>query len=297
MRRPDSTDLEPLVHDPRFIHDVADVSAERLCYLTNRRNSVDFDVIIRDLATGRRDGRVRRRRCRPARGDVAGRPVGRRHAEQPSAQLRPDPARRSDQAGRCRPRLGDHRRRRARAVRRDALHADRRRPARDDGPGPRPDRPRALRPRQRRLVLARHRRGVRRDRLARAGRFRRHRRDERRRRVARGAARCVRRPPSRRRVARRRLRRGAPAAGAALVARRPYGRAVVLRSHRAGRRAAPGRRERRGDRADPVRRPDRRIRPRRAAQHPDPDPRRRGDPVFRLRGRRAARTVWPDRRC
>ena len=45
-------DLEPVVHDPRFIHDVADVTAEHLCYLTNRRNSVDFDVIIRDLATG-----------------------------------------------------------------------------------------------------------------------------------------------------------------------------------------------------------------------------------------------------
>jgi dipeptidyl aminopeptidase/acylaminoacyl peptidase len=45
-------DLEPVVRDPRFIHTVADVTAERLCYLTNRRNSVDFDVIIRDLATG-----------------------------------------------------------------------------------------------------------------------------------------------------------------------------------------------------------------------------------------------------
>ena len=45
-------DLEPLVHDPRFIHEVVDVSGERLCYLTNRRNTVDFDVIIRDLATG-----------------------------------------------------------------------------------------------------------------------------------------------------------------------------------------------------------------------------------------------------
>jgi protease II len=45
-------DLEPLVHDPRFIHDVADVTADRLCYLTNRRNSIDFDVIIRDLTSG-----------------------------------------------------------------------------------------------------------------------------------------------------------------------------------------------------------------------------------------------------
>src|SRR5215475_2673997 len=38
--------LEPLVHDPRFIHNVVDITAERLCYVTNRRNSVDFDVII-----------------------------------------------------------------------------------------------------------------------------------------------------------------------------------------------------------------------------------------------------------
>jgi dipeptidyl aminopeptidase/acylaminoacyl peptidase len=45
-------DLEPVVRDPRFIHDIADVQAERLCYLTNRRNGVDFDVVIRDLVTG-----------------------------------------------------------------------------------------------------------------------------------------------------------------------------------------------------------------------------------------------------
>jgi dipeptidyl aminopeptidase/acylaminoacyl peptidase len=45
-------DLEPLVHDSRYIHDVADVTAERVCYTTNRRNSIDFDVIIRDLGTG-----------------------------------------------------------------------------------------------------------------------------------------------------------------------------------------------------------------------------------------------------
>ena len=45
-------DLEPVVHDPRFIHDVVDLTGEKLCYITNRRNSIDFDVIIRDLATG-----------------------------------------------------------------------------------------------------------------------------------------------------------------------------------------------------------------------------------------------------
>jgi len=38
-------DLEPLVRDPKFIHDVADVTPERICYLTNRRNGIDFDVV------------------------------------------------------------------------------------------------------------------------------------------------------------------------------------------------------------------------------------------------------------
>jgi dipeptidyl aminopeptidase/acylaminoacyl peptidase len=44
--------LEPLVHDPRYIHTLADVQPGRICYLTNRRNGVDFDPVIRDLATG-----------------------------------------------------------------------------------------------------------------------------------------------------------------------------------------------------------------------------------------------------
>jgi len=45
-------DLEPLVHDPRYIHMLADVSAGRVCYLTNRRDGVRFDAVLRDLATG-----------------------------------------------------------------------------------------------------------------------------------------------------------------------------------------------------------------------------------------------------
>ena len=45
-------DLEPLVHDPRYIHNLADVQPGRICYLTNRRNGVDFDPVIRDLDTG-----------------------------------------------------------------------------------------------------------------------------------------------------------------------------------------------------------------------------------------------------
>jgi protease II len=45
-------DLEPLVHDPRYIHMLADVSAGRVCYLTNRRDGIRFDAVLRDLATG-----------------------------------------------------------------------------------------------------------------------------------------------------------------------------------------------------------------------------------------------------
>jgi dipeptidyl aminopeptidase/acylaminoacyl peptidase len=45
-------DLEPLVHDARFIHKLAHVQPGRICYLTNRRNGVAFDPVIRDLATG-----------------------------------------------------------------------------------------------------------------------------------------------------------------------------------------------------------------------------------------------------
>lgn len=45
-------DLEPLVRDPRFMHALADVQAEQICYLTNRRNGVAFDPVIRQLADG-----------------------------------------------------------------------------------------------------------------------------------------------------------------------------------------------------------------------------------------------------
>jgi len=45
-------DLEPLVSDPRFMHVLADVGGEKLCYLTNRRDGVAFDPVIRDLSTG-----------------------------------------------------------------------------------------------------------------------------------------------------------------------------------------------------------------------------------------------------
>jgi dipeptidyl aminopeptidase/acylaminoacyl peptidase len=45
-------DLEPVVRDPRFIHTLADVKPGQICYLTNRRDGVAFDPVIRDLAAG-----------------------------------------------------------------------------------------------------------------------------------------------------------------------------------------------------------------------------------------------------
>ncbi|MEU4365389.1 alpha/beta fold hydrolase [Promicromonospora sp. NPDC023987] len=44
--------LTPLVHDPDHKHDLADVSADSVVYLTNRRDGVEFDLVVHDLATG-----------------------------------------------------------------------------------------------------------------------------------------------------------------------------------------------------------------------------------------------------
>jgi dipeptidyl aminopeptidase/acylaminoacyl peptidase len=46
------SELAPLVRDPRYLHTLADVTAGRVCYFTNRRNGVAFDPVIRDLSTG-----------------------------------------------------------------------------------------------------------------------------------------------------------------------------------------------------------------------------------------------------
>ncbi len=47
-------ELEPLVHDPRFKHMTPCFSRDgrRLAYSTNRRNGVDFDLVVRELASG-----------------------------------------------------------------------------------------------------------------------------------------------------------------------------------------------------------------------------------------------------
>ncbi len=44
--------LEPLVRDPRYMHVLADVRPGQVCYFVNRRNGVDFDPVIRQLADG-----------------------------------------------------------------------------------------------------------------------------------------------------------------------------------------------------------------------------------------------------
>jgi dienelactone hydrolase len=45
-------ELTPLVHDERFIHRLVDVLPGRVVYVTNRRDGVAFDVIVRDLSDG-----------------------------------------------------------------------------------------------------------------------------------------------------------------------------------------------------------------------------------------------------
>jgi dipeptidyl aminopeptidase/acylaminoacyl peptidase len=44
--------LTPLVADPAYMHTLLDVTATSLIYKTNRRNGVDFDVVVRDLDSG-----------------------------------------------------------------------------------------------------------------------------------------------------------------------------------------------------------------------------------------------------
>ncbi|MEZ0093236.1 alpha/beta fold hydrolase [Streptacidiphilus sp. EB129] len=44
--------LRPLVRDERYFHRLLDVGPGRLVYATNRRNGVDFDVVVHDLGTG-----------------------------------------------------------------------------------------------------------------------------------------------------------------------------------------------------------------------------------------------------
>lgn len=45
-------ELTPLVHDSAYVHRLLDVLPGRVVYTTNRRNGVDFDVVVRNVATG-----------------------------------------------------------------------------------------------------------------------------------------------------------------------------------------------------------------------------------------------------
>ncbi len=44
--------LVPIVHDPRFMHVLVDVTETSVVYYTNRRNGVDMDLVVRDLGSG-----------------------------------------------------------------------------------------------------------------------------------------------------------------------------------------------------------------------------------------------------
>ena len=48
----DDGSLEALVVDPRFIHHTPHTAGHTLAYATNRGNSVDFEIVARNLATG-----------------------------------------------------------------------------------------------------------------------------------------------------------------------------------------------------------------------------------------------------
>ncbi|MFD2080380.1 Dipeptidyl aminopeptidase/acylaminoacyl peptidase [Actinopolymorpha cephalotaxi] len=45
--------LVPFVHDPAFVHRLAGVEPGRVFYLTNRRNGVDFDLVSREVGSGK----------------------------------------------------------------------------------------------------------------------------------------------------------------------------------------------------------------------------------------------------
>lgn len=44
--------IRPLVIDPAFIHTLLEVAEGRIVYATNRRNGVDFDVVVREVSGG-----------------------------------------------------------------------------------------------------------------------------------------------------------------------------------------------------------------------------------------------------
>ncbi len=45
-------DLTPLVRDPEHLHTLVDVAPGTVAYSTNRRNEIDFDVVVRSLSDG-----------------------------------------------------------------------------------------------------------------------------------------------------------------------------------------------------------------------------------------------------
>ncbi|MGI8665456.1 MAG: S9 family peptidase [Jatrophihabitans sp.] len=52
LRLDESDQLQPLVQDPAYIHALFDCQPGRVIYATNRRNGVEFDVIVHEVASG-----------------------------------------------------------------------------------------------------------------------------------------------------------------------------------------------------------------------------------------------------
>ena len=46
------TEFEPLVHDEQYLHRLMTVQPGRVVYATNRRNKVDFDIVVRNVFSG-----------------------------------------------------------------------------------------------------------------------------------------------------------------------------------------------------------------------------------------------------
>ena len=72
-------DGDPLVVDPRYIHRSPHVSRDGalLAYATNRRNGLDFDIVVRWLESAEERSFELGGLC-VLRRDLAGRPLGRR---------------------------------------------------------------------------------------------------------------------------------------------------------------------------------------------------------------------------
>ncbi len=100
-------ELEPLVRDEGHMNTLLDVTETSVVYSTNRRNEVDMDVVVRDLATG--EERV----VYDGGGYVAGSQVSHDEKAVAVTMISLQPSSTADRAGRRHRFVGGDRRRRA----------------------------------------------------------------------------------------------------------------------------------------------------------------------------------------